>query len=609
MLVGLPIVVLAAVAGLWSRFRPTVETPPVEEAAPRPKLVGAAVKHPARPGGYVGSQACAECHATIAASYARHPMYRSGGSTPGADDVEDFDQGTEFSLDDGRIYRVVKQEDGIYHHEILRDQQGATIYDEFAKIAYFIGSGARGKSYAIDRGGLLFQSPISWFSSDQKWDMSPGYGHRHVRFGRRILERCVDCHAGRPTMDPEREDYFPEPVLLEAAIGCERCHGPGQPHIEFHASGEDKEADDPIINPAKLSADRREAVCYQCHLIGKMAFPRYGRSFYDFRPGDRLDDVWSTFVAGTGVRGDQKTKAVSHVEQMRDSVCFQKSEGALGCVSCHDAHSVPAKSEVDGYYRQRCLECHAERGCSLPADQQAAPPANHSCTHCHMPRLSAHDIAHASQTDHRILRQIVIEEIDFAAETKEVALFDQDHSTLPEWEIERALVLATVHRLMEAGYASQKEADEAEHILRDIIEIAPDDFASLSALGSVLDLRQDAAGAREVWQRALELKPANEHILDFLVSVCQKSGDDQAALEYLDRLMELNPWRSRDYMRRATLLSQLGRTPEAVAAAERALELDPTDRTARRWIINAAQTIGDLNTARHHAEILRRVTE
>jgi hypothetical protein len=455
---------------------------------------------------------------------------------------------------------------------------------------------------------MLFQSPISWFTSDQKWDISPGYRHRHIRFGRRIVERCVDCHAGRPTTDTEREDYFPEPVLLEAAIGCERCHGPGQAHLEFHAAADGHKGDDPIVNPATLSADRREAVCYQCHLIGKMAFARYGRSFADFRPGDRLDDVWTTFVAGTGVRGDQKTKAVSHVEQMRDSVCFEKSDGELGCVSCHDAHSVPAHSETHAYYRQRCLECHAERGCSLPAEERAAAPAKDSCIHCHMPRLSAHDIAHASQTDHRILRKFEGDD-ESAREATEVVLFDREHSTLPDWEIERALVLAGVHRLMEAGYASQKEADTAEQTLRDIIDIAPDDYESLSALGTVLDLRQNVAGAREIWQRALQLKPANEHLLEFMVAACQKSGDDQAALEYLDRFMALNPWRARDHMRRATLLSQLGLTSEAIAAAERSLELDPTDRTPRRWIINAAQSIGDLATARRHAEILQRMSE
>lgn len=617
-LLGLSIALVAVLAGPWSWFRPTVEpasTQKVEAvstevpAPPQGKLVGKVMKPSPRPGGYVGSEACAECHAAIAASYAKHPMYRSAGTTPGTHDVEDFERDTEFSFDDGRIYRVVKQQDGIYHHEILRDRQGQTIYDEAVKIAYFIGSGTRGKSYVIDRGGLLFQSPVSWFTSEQKWDIAPGYGHHHVRFGRRIVEQCVDCHAGRSTTGPEREDFFPEPVLLEAAIGCERCHGPGQAHVEFHASAGGQTGDDPIVNPASLSADRREAVCYQCHLIGKMVFARYGRSFDDFRPGDRLDDVWSIFVAGTGVRGDRKTKAVSHVEQMRDSVCFQQSRGRLGCVSCHDAHSVPERSEIDAYYRQRCLECHAERGCSLPADERAAAPADNSCIHCHMPRLSAHDIAHASQTDHRILRKLDGEDAELVPEAQEMVLFDREHVTLPKWEIERALVLATVHRMLEGGPASPEETEAAERVLRDVIEIVPDDFASLSALGTVLDMRQNVDGARQAWQRALDLKPANERVLDFMVSASQKSGDVEAFLKYLDRLMDLNPWRSGDYLRRATLLSRLGRTHEAVATVERALELDPTDRAARGWIVDAAQTIGDLATARHHAEILQRMSE
>src|SRR5487761_1779487 len=387
--------VLAVVAGsAWWWQRSGTVTPLKANSAPPPrKIVGEAIKPEPPSDDYVGSQACVKCHKSIAESYAAHPMYRSAGATPGADDVEDFVDGIEFKSDDGRIYRVEKGGGAIYHHEVLLDGEGEVLYDEAAKISFFIGSGTRGKSYAIDHDGLLFQSPISWYTSEQKWDMSPGYGRRHTRFGRRIQDQCVLCHAGRPTIDADRENYFPEPVLIEAAIGCERCHGPGQRHVEYREAPRLAKSEDPIVNPAKLEPDRREAVCYQCHLIGKMRFARYGRTFYDFRPGDRLDDVWATMVAGTGVRGDRKTKAVSHVEQMRDSTCFKNSEGRMGCVSCHDPHSVPTAGEASDYYRQRCLECHAEKGCSLPAERQAAAPANNSCAHCHMPRLSAHDIA------------------------------------------------------------------------------------------------------------------------------------------------------------------------------------------------------------------------
>ncbi|HVX12412.1 MAG TPA: tetratricopeptide repeat protein [Pirellulales bacterium] len=604
----LPVLILALLGGAWWLNRPAVRTPEEQAAPPRKMIVGTAVWPEPRPGGYVGSEACTKCHSQIAETYAQHPMYRSAGRTPGSDDVEDFEHGTEFTFADGRTYRVVKEDDGIYHHESLRDKEGELIYDESAKIAFFIGSGTRGKSYAIDRGGILVQSPISWYSTEHKWDMSPGYTHHHVRFGRRIPDQCVICHAGRTTIDEEREHVFPEPVLIEAAIGCERCHGPGEQHVRLHEStGADKK-EDSIVNPAKLSDDRREAVCYQCHLIGKFRFARYGRTFDDFRPGDRLDDVWSTLVAGTGVRGDRKTKAVSHVEQMRDSVCFKKSNGSLGCVSCHDPHSVPSKSTAEEYYRERCLTCHADKGCSLPAEKRTAAPANDSCIHCHMPRLTAHDIAHASQTDHRLLRKADDDESSpYGAEGAELVLFDQENSSMPEWERERALAVAKVHRAQESGYAGSRDAEAAEQALRDIIAIAPDDSLSWNTLGSVLELRQEWAGALQAWQRALDLKPQNERALDALSSIYQKTGDYEHALEYLDRLIKLLPFRSRDHARRAMMLSEMGRMPEALAEAETALELDPTDRFMRRWIIEAAQRSGNLETSRRHADIQKRM--
>ncbi|HVA50827.1 MAG TPA: cytochrome c3 family protein [Pirellulales bacterium] len=606
---AIPVLLALMVASAWWQRRPRVQNP-VSEAPPVRRLItGKAVKPAPAPQGYVGSQACAKCHASIAESYAAHPMYRSAGATPGSDDLEDF-VNTEFKSPDGRIYRVAKEDDGIYHHELLLDNDGELLYDEAAKISFFIGSGTLGKSYAIDRGGILFQSPISWYASDKKWDLSPGYSRRHPRFGRRILDHCVICHAGRPNLDPDRDNCFVEPVLIEAAIGCERCHGPGERHIALHETPGLAQSDDPIVNPARLDHDRREAVCYQCHLIGKMRFARYGRTFDDFRPGDRLDDVWTTLVEGTGVRSDGKTKAVSHVQQMRDSTCFKKSEGRLGCTSCHDPHSVPAAGEASAYFRQRCLECHADQGCSLPAEQQAAAPANDSCAYCHMPRLSAHDVAHASQTDHRILRLQETDDRDLhpPSERETLVVFDEEHTSMPAWELERAKALAKATQIEEAGYASAAMADELQQTLQMIVDIAPDDFRALSALAGTEEVRLNHALARDTWQRALELRPDDETMLDVLASVCQTMGDFQAGLDYSDRLIELNPWRSGDYLRRAIMLSQFGRWPEATADGEMAVKLDPSDKHARRWLSEAYERLGNLEASRRHADVLKRMS-
>ena len=533
-------------------------------------------------------------------------MYRSAGRTPGDDAVENFQKGAEFRFDDGRIYRVVKQRDAIYHHELLLDNEGEIIYDEAARIDFFFGSGARGKSYAVNRGGLLFQSPISWYSRDQKWGMSPGYSYRQARFGRRISEGCVQCHAGRPSQDESRDNYFPEPVLIEAAIGCERCHGPGEEHLEFHKSRKLTRENDPIVNPARLEPDRREAVCYQCHLIGEMRLPRYGRTFSDFRPGDRVDDVWATLVAAASVRGDGKTKAVSQVEQMRESTCFKQSGGHLGCVSCHDAHSLPA--DAAAHYRRRCLACHVEKGCSAPADKQSAPPAGNSCAHCHMPRLSAHDIAHASQTDHRVLREPKGHDTSPGAATEKLLVFDEPHTIMPGWEIERAKALAKVLKLRESGHVSQAVGDELVQTLTRTAEIASDDPQTWAALASIFELRKDEATARKHWQRVVALRPNDELALDALAGICQRARDYHAGLAFSDRLIELNPYRARAHMRRALMLAELGRWQEAIADAESALRVDPLDKSARQWLVEVYRREGNLEGSRRHADMLKRIS-
>ena len=49
-----------------------------------------------------------------------------------------------------------------------------------------------------------------------------------------------------------------------------------------------------IVNPAKLSPELRDDVCYQCHLqpTSKLTSfaTRFGRDIYSYRPGEPLDE-------------------------------------------------------------------------------------------------------------------------------------------------------------------------------------------------------------------------------------------------------------------------------------------------------------------------------
>ena len=76
---------------------------------------------------------------------------------------------------------------------------------------------------------------------------------------------------------------------------------------------------------------------------------------------------------------------------MESSRCFRASRGELGCISCHDPHRLPAPATKAAYYRERCLECHEQKGCALPSAERQARGPGEDCIACHMPRLADHE--------------------------------------------------------------------------------------------------------------------------------------------------------------------------------------------------------------------------
>jgi hypothetical protein len=79
--------------------------------------------------------------------------------------------------------------------------------------------------------------------------------------------------------------------------------------------------------------------------------------------------------------------------------------GALGCISCHDPHRLPQNESRVTYYRDRCLQCHAEPGCSLPQEARLEQSPQDDCAACHMPRKTLAIVSHTALTDHKSPRQ------------------------------------------------------------------------------------------------------------------------------------------------------------------------------------------------------------
>jgi tetratricopeptide (TPR) repeat protein len=251
-----------------------------------------------------------------------------------------------------------------------------------------------------DSGGQSFMLRMSYYQSTKGtgWDLTTGLLVRpddHHAYlgkpmsGRDAVRRCVACH----TTDVHSILHEAGPQAADHSIGCERCHGPGGHHVAAAAAGF---SDPAIVSPDPASPAVADPICATCHGVQQ---PQ-GLD----RP--RTDPIWLRFQSLT----------------LPWSRCYSESDGALGCVTCHDPHrdaeTSAAKNEA------KCLSCHAadpvpnSAASSSPTSQRRSTssgsrpvarrartpcPVNpaRGCIECHMPRIWVPS-THSFKTDHFI---------------------------------------------------------------------------------------------------------------------------------------------------------------------------------------------------------------
>lgn len=323
---------------------------------------------------FTGNDACRPCHAAIVRTYQATPMARSTG--PVANNVPPG----RFKHAASGIEYVIAKDGRVTTKRVTT--KGVEQFD------YVIGSGAAGFSYLISRDRYLFQAPITWYSQKKRWDASPGYQNDPVMaWDRPVDPSCLSCHASQLTHIYKTVNRYAEKPFEQPGISCERCHGPGSDHVRSQGK---------MIVPSKLDSERRDDVCRQCHLMGEARIARAGRTFAQYRAGDRLGDFVAYFVADDPDGPTLRT--TSHVENMNASRCKQMSGDRMWCGTCHDVHTMP--SNAVSWYRAKCESCH-QPGIRAATDCPRTP----NCISCHMPKSQAVDAGHGAFTDHSIPRR------------------------------------------------------------------------------------------------------------------------------------------------------------------------------------------------------------
>ncbi len=539
---------------------------------------------------YVGDETCRECHEPQYNDFKKTGMGRSL-SIPGPRNWSEFTKPvTLVSKKLGRSYTVSVSGGKMYHTESRMGADGKPEYSEKHEVAFTVGSGDLGRSYLVAKGDALFVSPISYYSAIRGWDLSPGYeAGQFLSFTRPVWNLCASCHAGlsRPILGT-RNRYLVPPFRF-LAVGCERCHGPGELHVRERRENAPLGGtiDFSIVNPARLPRHLRDDVCKQCHLLGDAQVLRRSKTYLDFRPGTPLDNVVSIFSAPVTANVDL-IKALSHPEQLEMSRCSIESNGRLGCITCHDPHVQLRGAEAAAYFRRKCLTCHTLESCSFPATRRQSTTLPDDCIQCHMPKRAVSNLGHSALTDHRILR-IPSQSPQVADVTRE-SPDDLIYHTKPSREPDAAPDLRTLAlAYYEVSQLYPTFRQKGFVLLEQAARELPDDADIQAAYGLVLILARPQAPseASRALQKAIDFGSRSVEVLTRLARLRLREGKTESAIHLYNEAIETDPYYTPAYLGLAYLYTVTEDRQDAIETLERVLKYEPGNETARKAIADA----------------------
>jgi len=544
---------------------------------------------------YVGNKECAYCHREISQSFLRTGMGRSFYRPGAQPDIEDYtDNNHVYDRQNNLHYEMIAAADGYYQVEYRENDQAVRTHELRRKVDYVVGSGNNNRTYLASENGYINEMPVTWYSEKAIWDLSPGYNRSNMRFNRPVVAECMHCHNSYNAFEEFSVNRYTGTIT--EGISCERCHGPGQLHVDKHMASADElnrtDVDRTIVNPAHLSAELQMDVCLQCHLQGEISVFKTGKSSSDFRPGMHLKDIKTVFIEDGLPKGD--FRIASHGGRISLSTCFTASNGSMTCITCHNPHE-PVQERSRTYFNDRCMDCHATE--SLTVLQKVTDHSNKGdCVHCHMKQGATSDILHVNFTDHWIRKKIdkLSEKESDALFSRETVLklrdfFEEGEPGDPAAIIRKGIAYTNYY---ETRHSEPSYLVRAIILLEQGLRDAPEHLDGYYALARAFQLQGKDQQAVAAYQRVLSLDPTHMWTCYQLGRLYLDEAPERSAA-YLARAIQLNPDNPKVWKEYGDALLFTEDVAGAKTAYERALALDS-------FFASAYNRLGELEFYQHN---------
>jgi predicted CXXCH cytochrome family protein len=562
-------------AGVWWRMRQAAS--------------GADAASSQAAGHYADPALCGQCHPDIAATYQKTGMGRAFQRIRSVKDIDWPTPGKPWHHAASDTFFEMVQRDGSWYQR--RWQIGfdgkQTNLDE-KRVDYVLGSGNHARTWLhLTEKNILQELPLGWYAEKGGyWAMNPGYDRAdYAGSVRPIYYECMACHNGYPKIpEGEQKDVTQATYLqpLPEGIDCQRCHGPGQNHVDRASEDAPKEViRAAIVNPARLNPDREMEVCLQCHLETSNeklphAIVRFDRLPFSYVPGQPLADYELVFDRA---QGNLKSFEIAQAGyRFRESQCFLKSAGKLRCTSCHNPHDIPRGQQATAHYNQVCLGCHQAltQASSSGSSTGSGPHTSEAnCVICHMPRRRTDDAVHAVMTDHLISRRPPPGDL-LAEKSERPETHPYQGEVVPYYPAkppsteENELIVAV------AQVREQSNLKDGVPLLASRIgKYHPARPSYYAELAEGYLATGDPASAVRYFEEAAKRDPESASRLIQWGDALMEAGQWPLAEEKLRRATELTPDDPRAWGRLGWAMWQQNKAGEAKAALEKAIGLGP----------------------------------